>query len=184
MTDQTQNENALEPLALELRRALDNLRAAATEAGRAVAEVKDAHLPALRAATAKAISTEAELISAVENSPPGWWSRARTRVAHGIRYGWQKQRGRVEIDDEAKVIERIRKQLPAAQAEILIRAREAVHKPAVYDLTAADLKRLGIRVTDDCDAVTVRDLQAEADRLVAALVDEARAALEAEKESS
>lgn len=39
-----------------------------------------------------------------------------------------------------------------------------MHKPAVYDLTAYDLKRLGIRISDDCDVVVVKDLSSELDR--------------------
>ncbi|MCR6497388.1 hypothetical protein LJB71_14990 [Thermomonas sp. S9] len=68
------------------------------------------------------------------------------------------------------MIERIRRLLPAEQAALLIRVREAVHKPAVYDLTAGDLKRLGIRIEDDCDVVVVKDVAGELDRMLERLL--------------
>jgi hypothetical protein len=156
----------LEARAADLRAARDALSQAAEAAHAAMQQAAAAHMGAVRAALAASLDAEAALRGAVEQSPPELWRKARTRTVHGIKFGWVKQRGRVEFDDEAKVIERMKKLLPPDQWALLVRVKEAVHKPGVYDLTAGDLKRLGIRITDDCDEVVVKDLKAEIERAI------------------
>jgi hypothetical protein len=158
------------------RRSRDVLRQLAADAQRELQRVKEAHLPLLRQALADVAIADAALRGAVERSPTTLWARVRTRVVHGVKVGWAKAHGKVDWDDETKVIERIRKLLPAAQADLLIRTRESVHKPAVYDLTAGDLKRLGIRIADDCDQVVVKDTTGDLDRAIEALLAERQSA--------
>lgn len=129
-------------------------------------------MPQIRAAVAAAAGAQDRLNAAISDSA-SLFRRPRTLVIAGIRVGFTKQKGKVEIDDEPATIARIRKLLPVEQAELLIRVREAVHKPAVYDLIAADLKRLGIRVTDDTDAVVIKPTDDAVDKIVATLLDEA-----------
>lgn len=148
----------------------DTLRMLAAQVNDAIEAIKRQHLTGLRAALAEVAAAESALREAVQASPAELWRRARTRVVHGVKVGWSKARGRVEFDDEAKVIERMRRLLPAEQASLLIRVRESVHKPAVYDLTGADLRRLGISVSDDCDSVVVKDIESELDRALQALL--------------
>lgn len=169
----------IERVAYAYRQARDVLREEATAANTAIEAAKREHLAPLRAALAQVAALEAELRQAIETSPPTLWQRTRTRVVHGVKLGWQKLRGRVEFPDEAKTITRIRDLLPPDQAELLIRVRQSVHKPAVYDLTAGDLKRLGITVTDDSDQVVIRDLASELDRALEALLADAARELEA-----
>lgn len=163
----------LETLAASFRGARDDLRALATDANSELERIKQTHLPALRRAIAAVAEAESTLRDAVRASSPELWAKARTRTLHGVRIGYQKQRGKVEVVDEARTIARIRELLPADQAALLIRVREAVHKPGVYDLTGGDLKRLGIRISDDTDAVVVKDLASELDRAIEALLTEA-----------
>lgn len=165
----------IDAAAAEYRRARDVLRQLAADAQLELEQAKEAHLPLLRRALLDVATAEVALREAVQRSPATLWERVRTRIVHGVKVGWAKARGRVEWDDEAKVIERVRKLLPADQAELLLRRRESVHKPAVYDLTAGDLKRLGIRVTDDCDQVVVKDTLGDLDRAVSTLLAERQA---------
>lgn len=162
----------IDQLCVALRAARDTLRALAGRANEDIETIKREHLPGLRLALAAAGDAEIELRDAVQASDPALWRRTRSRILHGIKIGWQKQRGKVDFADEAKTIERMRQLLPKDQVALLIRVREAVHKPAVYDLTAADLRRLGITVADDCDQVVVKDIESELDRALEALLDE------------
>lgn len=161
---------AIEVRAMAYREARDALRERAIQANADIEAAKRAHLPSLRVLVESVAQAEAALREAVQESPPQLWAKTRTRTVHGVRVGWTKQRGKVELADEARVIERIRKLLPAEQAELLIRVREAVHKPAVYDLAASDLKRLGIGISEDCDVVVVKDTGAELDKALEALL--------------
>ncbi|GIX33444.1 MAG: hypothetical protein KatS3mg125_1400 [Lysobacterales bacterium] len=163
MTTTIESIETIEKAAQSYRQARDRLREAVARTNAAIEAVRNEHLPTLRELLRAVAEAESRVREAVESSPREIW-RTKTMTIHGIRVGWQKQRGKVEWDDEAKVIERIRKLLPPEQAVLLIRVRESVHKPAVYDLTAYDLKRLGIRISDDCDVVVVKDLSSELDR--------------------
>lgn len=137
-----------------------------------------AALPEIRQAVRAAAGDLDRLRAAIEAAPE-LFEKPRTRVLNGIRCGYMKQRGEVSMADEAKTIERIRSLLPKDQAALLIRTRESVHKPAVYDLTAADLKRLGISIAEDHDAVYIKLADSAVDKVVAALLKGAEDAVEA-----
>ena len=128
-------------------------------------------LPAIREAMAQAQAAHADLRFAVESAPE-LFIRPRTRVLHGLRVGWMTGKGRVEIDDEADTIARIRRLLPEEQAELLIRVRESVDRNAVADLTAADLKRLRIRVVPGSEQVVIKPQDSALEKLIKGLLPE------------
>lgn len=137
-----------------------------------IQKVQAEHTPRIRQLVRIAARNHSQLHAAIE-AHPELFQRPKTRVLHGLRVGYAKQRGKVEIDDEEAVIARIRKQLPEEQAELLIRVRETVDKNAVCDLAVVDLKRLGIRVTADGDVVVIKSVDGEVEKLVAALLKDA-----------
>ena len=131
--------------------------------------VKRKHLGNIKKFVASAKDQQAQLRAALAASPE-LFTKPRTVVFHGIKVGYAKGKGKVVMDDEAKVIARIRAQLPADQVELLVRIEESVHKPAVYDLTAADLKRLGIQIVGDGDGIVIKDTTSDVDELVELLL--------------
>jgi hypothetical protein len=133
---------------------------------------KRRRIAAIRRAVGAAAESHAALRSALD-AAPGLFAKPKTVTFAGVRVGYIKQRGQVVMDDEEAVIRRIREQLPTDQAALLIRVRESVHKPSVYDLTAGDLKRLGIRVEDDEDVVVIKPVDGEVDKLVDAMLRDA-----------
>jgi len=142
-----------------------------------VEQLKRKHLPEIKRVKDRAVQRQTELRTMIEESPE-LFVKPRTLTLHGVRIGFVKAKGRIEWDDEAAVIARIRKLLPADQAELLIRVKEAVHKQAVYDLAAGDLKRLGIRIAGDGDEVLIKDTASDVDQLVDALLKEATEEIE------
>jgi len=123
------------------------------------------------AAQAAAIERET-LMSLLADAADLFASPRRSLTVDGVRVGWKKERGKVVITDEAAVVQRIRERLPEDQAELLIRRTERVHKPGVYDLSAGDLKRLGIQIEADADAPFIKDIEVPIDKLIAGLMDE------------
>lgn len=122
-------------------------------------------------ATADAAMARENLRKAVEQNPH-LFEKPKTVTLCGIRVGVMKQKGKVTFDDESKVIARIRTKLPKDQAELLIRTTEQLHKPGVYDLTASDLKRLGIRIEDDCDAIVIKpSADSDSGKMAATLIE-------------
>ncbi len=134
--------------------------------------VKRSKLTSIKKALAKAVEAHDQLHAAIE-AHPELFSKPKTHTFTGIRVGYMKQKGKVTIPDEEDTIRRIREQLPKAQAELLISVKESVAKSGVADLTAKDLKRLGITVTADSDQVTIKPVDGSVDKLVNALLKEA-----------
>ncbi len=126
-------------------------------------------LRSLRLAMAETAAAEDALRNAIE-AEPQLFEKPRTRVLHGVKVGYQKGKGKVEIDDEAKTIRYIREKLPTDQAELMIRVTEKVERRAVMDLTASDLKRLGIRIVESGDQVVIKPVDSQVDRLIKALL--------------
>lgn len=136
-----------------------------------VGAIRRKYMPKIRKIVETAKERSAALSSAIAASPD-LFQKPRTVILHGIRLGVMKQRGEIAWDDEAQVIRRIRAQLPKEQAELLIRVKESVAKGAVYDLSAADLKRLGIRIEGDGDVVTIKDAAGDLDKWLDAMLAE------------
>lgn len=146
-------------------RLADDLKAAiAAVCAKQVGKIKTA-------AQAAAVERET-LMSLLADTADLFASPRRSLTVDGVRVGWKKERGKVVITDEAAVVQRIRERLPEDQAELLIRRTERVHKPGVYDLSAGDLKRLGIQIEADADAPFIKDIEVPIDKLIAGLMDE------------
>jgi len=126
------------------------------------------HLPGIRSAHNQLGEAQIALRDAIEAAPT-LFEKPKTRIVHGVKFGYQVHKGRVVFADEAATIARIRKLLPEEQAELMINTKESVHKPAVNDLSAADLKRLGITVTSDQDRIVIKSTDSAVDKLIAAL---------------
>lgn len=156
-------------LAYEYSVAHEALADSVTALNSEIEALKRRNLASLRQRVRVAAEARASLAEAIRAAPE-LFENPRMRVLAGVKLGIVKSRGKVEFDDEAAVIERIRRLVPAEQAELLIRVSERVHKPAVYDLSGTDLKRLGIRITDDGDQIVIRPADSEVDKLVEALL--------------
>jgi hypothetical protein len=70
------------------------------------------------------------------------------------------------------VVARIKKHLPE-QADVLIKLKETPVKDALAQLSAAELKKLGVTVSEAGDQVVVKPVDSEVDKMVDALMKEA-----------
>ena len=165
------------PITHELLARLAEQYAAAVRERREAVHSLRSHIAQIAASYRERIGAHAEnerfmrdvLVQAVEMAPD-LFERPRTRKVAGVEYGYRTGKPAIQIADEARTISLIRKLLPEGQQVLLIRTRESVHKPAVLDLTAADLRRLGITQTDPEDSVVVRAIDDDTDRLIDALL--------------
>lgn len=130
---------------------------------------KRRRLQGIKNSLARFTAAHGELKEAIETSPAEFKS-PKTRVLHGIKVGFTKQRGKLELGDVDTVLKLIKKHFPE-QVETLIKTDESPVKAALQNLPAADLKRLGVRITDDVDAVVLKPVDGELDKLIAALIN-------------
>ena len=116
-------------------------------------------------------NAHAELRDTVEANP-GLFDQPKTRIMHGIRVGWMKQRGKIEVADAEATVAALRKVLGEDEAAGYIKVTELPVKAALANLPAKDLKRVGVTVSEDVDAVVIKAADGELDKLVDALIDD------------
>lgn len=128
-------------------------------------------MPGIRSAASVAARGYDALYAAIDDSRD-LFARPRSVVVDGIRLGLQKGKGRLEWDDDAVVCRLIRRHL-SDRAELLIQTIERPSRAALARLPAAELKRLGVIVTDAGDQVLIKPADSAIDKLVAALLADA-----------
>jgi hypothetical protein len=133
--------------------------------------VKRRYLPAIReAAETTAVAHEA-LYGEVKESP-GLFEKPKTQILSGIRVGFKKEKGKIVIEDEERTLSLIRALLPSTEAELLIKTEEKVLKGGLDQLPASTLKKLGVTISSDTDAVFIKPIGDDIDKFVGALLEE------------
>jgi hypothetical protein len=130
--------------------------------------LKREHLPQLRRAVRRAAELEAQLKTLVEQTPD-LFVRPKTVVLHGVRVGFEKGKGAIQIEDPDLVVRLIRKRLPEL-ADQLIKTEETPLKGGLQQLTVQQLKSIGCTVQEAGDRVVIRAVDKDVDKLVAALM--------------
>jgi hypothetical protein len=99
------------------------------------------------------------------------FDKPKTRILHGVRVGWMKQKGKLKVDDPERVVKLIRRHF-SEHADTLIKTTERPVASALGNLSAAELKRLGVSVADDTDAIVIKPVDAAVDKLIDALIND------------
>lgn len=137
-----------------------------------IAALRKDHIPAIKRAVARAAEAEAALRALVDANPE-CFTKPRTQVFSGVKVGFQKGKGAISFDDADAVVARIKKHLPD-QADVLIKQKETPVKDALANLSAAELKRIGVTVSEAGDQVVVKPVDSEVDKLVDALLKDSQ----------
>ena len=96
---------------------------------------------------------------------PELFAKPRSRKVADIQFGFRKGSGKIEWDDEDKVIARIRSKRPDLVATAIV-SKESVSKEVIEQLTAAELKVLGIVIANTGDFAFVKAKDADTDALI------------------
>lgn len=110
---------------------------------------------------------------------PELFEKPRTLVLSGVKVGFRKGAGGLQIENEPRTIDLIEKHL-AEQADILIHTEKTVVLKALRELDVKDLMQIGCRIEGVGD-VPVLSIQNETAKRVAALI---KAALEKRDEEA
>jgi len=130
--------------------------------------LKHEQMPAIRTAIDEATDAWETLERGIQANPQ-LFVKPRTVASHGVTFGIQKSKGVIKVPDEERTVALIRKHLPE-KADVLIASKEVPVKKALEQLPAADLKRIGVQVTEGQDTVVIRPAPSDVDKLVKALV--------------
>jgi Bacteriophage Mu Gam like protein len=137
-----------------------------------IEKTRRSQMPAIKRALEKATEKHTELYHAIESAPE-LFRQPRTLMIANIKIGFQKGKGEIRWDDDARVVELIRKHR-ADEFDLLVKVSERPVKSALAQLAAADLRRLGVTVVEAGDQVVIRAADSEIDKLVSALLKEAQ----------
>lgn len=140
---------------------------------RLVERIKRRRIAGIKSAVARAAEAQDRLHAAIDSAPE-LFQKPKSLVLHGVRVGYQKQRGQLTIEDETQTVRLIRKYFPA-EFDRLVKVSEKPLKPALNQLSAAELRRLGVTVEADTEAVLIKPTDSEVDKLVDALLKESQA---------
>lgn len=99
------------------------------------------------------------------------FEKPKTRVLHGIRVGWMKQKGKLEVGDEAACVAALKRLF--GEENVYVKKTEAPVKSALGNLSAKELMRCGVTVNDDVDAVVIKAADGDLDKLLDALIGDA-----------
>lgn len=133
--------------------------------------VKRRRLPAIKAALAKTAEAEAALRALIEENA-ALFRKPRTVIFHGVKVGFQKGKGSLVWESQDDVVRLIFKHFPE-RADDLTRTTIAPNKTALAELPASDLKRIGVTVEETGDAVVVKAVDGEVEKVVNALLKDA-----------
>lgn len=160
----------LDGLTKEFSSAREVLTGRVRELENLITAIKRRRLPGIKTAVNTVMEKQASLKAAIEESR-SLFVRPKTMIMHGIKIGYQKSKGTISWDDGDQVVKLIKKHLPD-QADVLIKTTEKPIKDALLNLSAADLKRIGVTISDDGDQVVIKSTDSEIDKFVDALLKE------------
>jgi len=135
---------------------------------------KRRRLTRLKNLVGTAAAAQNVLFSALEESRH-LFEKPRTLVLHGIKVGWQKARGGLEISDPDRTVQLIQRHYTEAEADGLLHIIRRPDKDALAKLPANELKKLAIEVLADGDSVVIKPTDSEVDKIVTALLKDATA---------
>lgn len=137
------------------------------------AEVREIHrrkVPGIKTASAAAKDAQAKLVEAIKSAPELFMS-PRTLTLNGIKVGYQKGKGKLDWEDDERVVALIRKYIPE-HADVLITTTYTPSKDALRNLDVRTLVRLGVTSEDAGDNIVVRASDSDVDKLVAKILKE------------
>ncbi|HKI50501.1 MAG TPA: host-nuclease inhibitor Gam family protein [Geothermobacteraceae bacterium] len=140
-----------------------------------IEQVKRKHLTEIRALAGNLAVAHEQLFEEIKDHPEAF-VKPKTQTIAGVRVGFKKEKGKTTIADEAATIKRIKTLLPA-QVKLLVQIEEKLLKTPLLQLPGETLKKLGVAVAEDVDAVYIKPVGDDIDKFVAALLEEGEAIL-------
>jgi hypothetical protein len=135
------------------------------------------YLPILQTRAIDINSTRATLTTLIDANRP-IFKNPKTRIFSDIKVGLRKLEGETVVADPEKTLELIAKHFPDRLDELAPITR-ALSKDALKSLTGAELKKIGVEITADTDAIIIKPMDSDVEKAVAALLKESAPELKA-----
>lgn len=135
-----------------------------------IAQVKKKYHKTVTGQVAATRQAREQLVAALKEAP-GLFESPRTVLLHGVKVGYEKGKGSVQIGDLPKFLKRVREHLKG-KFDLLVKTTYKPIKKAIANLPAEDLKKLGVEVIGTTDEVVITVPKTDLDKLVDALLKE------------
>lgn len=165
------NLNTIQTLTENLASALQKIEVLATERERKLTAIMEEYDSLLRPHAAAFTGRRAALKGAIQSAPE-LFKRPRTHIFAGIKVGYQKQKGKIVIVDEAGTIAKMIKMLGDEEAAHYLNVVTTVNKTSVSSMPGDIMKKLGIEITADTDAIVIKLEESALEKTIAALMAE------------
>jgi hypothetical protein len=136
-----------------------------------LAAIQRKHLAGIKRAVACAAEDKARLTALVKDSPT-LFVKPRTFIFHGVKVGFAKSKGGIEISNPDRTVTLIHKQF-GNEAKTYLHQVEKPNKESLETLSVHILKQLACTVRDTGDQVVIKPTDSEVEKTVAALLKDA-----------
>jgi hypothetical protein len=167
----------LQTAALQLSHHTDALRQELMLLDAEVSAAQAAHMLTIRSLTRSVIKRQTELAEGIK-AHPELFDKPRTLIVEGIKFGLRKQPGRMSWADDQQLLNRLddffaKGDLTRAQYDTVVETRYTVVAKGLEKLDAKQLKRLGVTVEADSDAVEIKSVDSDVEKMVKAVIKDA-----------
>lgn len=136
--------------------------------------VKTGSLPEIKR-VARQITRQHTELQELITANPELFEKPRTYVVDGLKFGMQKKVGKLQWDDDAKLVGRIegltvQELLTPEQQDMLIAVTKKPVAKALEKLDGKLLKRLGVTLTADTDEPLIKSVDGEVEKAVNAVI--------------
>lgn len=168
---------AMRKTAADYATARDRLAALVQAMKEEMASIERGAMPDILRAARRISALHNDLAAAIAENTQ-CFVKPRTVVVDGLKFGLQKQKGRMSWEDDQKLCERIDKlaeegAISTEQAELCVAVTYKPVAAGLEQLDARTLKRLGVTVTSDTDAPLIKSVDSGVEKLVSSIVREA-----------
>ncbi len=132
--------------------------------------LRDQFTPSMQRIIARIKEDRATLASEIQ-SAPHLFEKPRTVVLHGIKIGYAKGKGKMEIEDVEATVAKIEKTF-GPDAIAYLRVVKTPDKEALAMVPAGELKKLGITLTDTGDTIVIKPVAGDLEKAAATLLAE------------
>jgi hypothetical protein len=167
----------LQRTATTLSQHRDDLRAELLLLDAEVTAAKAAHMKAIHTITRRLVKSQAELSAGILANP-SLFTKPRTFITEGVKFGLRKQVGKMHWDNDAKLLNRLddlfyKNDITREQYDMAVETKYSLVVKGLEQLDAKLIKRLGITIDADSDAVEIKSVDSEVEKMVKALLKEA-----------
>ena len=136
-------------------------------------DVQKTHRRAIDGALKTLLAARRELAAQVEAARE-LFANPKTLVLSGVKVGFRKDPDGVDVPNEETTLSACKELFKGADSNPVVAVKESLVIPALRKLSPAEMELVGVVPTKGVDVVVVEPVEGDVEKLIAALVKEAR----------